>query len=159
MGILSKLQPPEGSTTAKNRVGRGLGSGIGKTCGRGSKGQRARCGHTKRGFEGGQMPLQRRMPKRGFRNPDRAIIAEVGVCALEVFPEGTEVTLEALWDRGVIKGRYDRVKVLGTGELSKKLTVLAHAFSAGALCKIEKAGGKAVLITAKPAKAEPPAAS
>jgi large subunit ribosomal protein L15 len=153
MDILSKLSPPEGATKDKRRLGRGRGSGIGKTCGRGQKGQKARVGHFKRSFEGGQMPMQRRMPKRGFRNPFAAKVAEVTVAALEIFDEGTDVTLEALWECGLLKGRFDRVKVLGTGELGKKLTVRAHAFSSGALSKIEKAGGKAVVI----APPEPPA--
>jgi large subunit ribosomal protein L15 len=155
MDILSKLSPPEGATKDKRRLGRGRGSGIGKTCGRGQKGQKARVGHSKRGFEGGQMPLQRRMPKRGFRNPFGAVIAEVTVGSLEAFANGTEVTLEALCDCGLLKGRYDRVKVLGTGTLSKKLTVTAHAFSSGALSKIEQAGGKAVVLASAVPKAAP----
>ena len=155
MDILSKLSPPDGAAKEKRRLGRGRGSGIGKTCGRGQKGQKARVGHSKRGFEGGQMPLQRRIPKRGFRNAFAAVVAEVAVGSLQAFEEGAVVTLEALWDRGLLKGRYDRVKVLGTGEHGKKLTVQAHAFSRGALAKIEQAGGTAVVL-APPAA--PPAA-
>jgi large subunit ribosomal protein L15 len=120
---------------------------VGRTCGRGTKGQNCRSGSGgKLYFEGGQMPLQRRVPKRGFRNPTRARVANVDVGALEAFAEGSEVTVEALRERGLIKGRIDRVKVLGSGQLGKKLTVVAHGFSKGAAGKIEQAGGRAVVL-------------
>jgi large subunit ribosomal protein L15 len=111
-------------------------------------------------FEGGQMPLQRRVPKRGFCNPTRVRVVTVDVGALERFDAGTDVTLELLRERGLIKGRHDRVKVLGTGQLSKKLAVHAHAFSQGAAAKIEAAGGSTVVETSSPtgASAEPAAA-
>jgi large subunit ribosomal protein L15 len=148
MAILSKLGPPAGSKKTKRRVGRGRGSGKGRRCGRGQKGQNSRSGSGGRlYFEGGQMPLQRRVPKRGFRNPTRAQVANVDVAALEAFPEGSEVTVAALRERGLVKGRVDRVKVLGSGQLTRKLTVVAHAFSQGAAAKIEQAGGKAVVCT------------
>ena len=144
---LSKLAKPVGSTEKKLRKGRGVGSGLGKTAGRGSKGQYARNG-VKRGFEGGQTPLTRRLPKRGFNNSFGAKIAEVNVGALEVFAAGAKVDERALRDRGLIKGRFDRIKILGNGELKKSVTVTAHSFSKSAVAKIEKAGGKAVLVVA-----------
>jgi large subunit ribosomal protein L15 len=144
---LSKLAKPIGSTEKKLRKGRGVGSGLGKTAGRGSKGQYARNG-VKRGFEGGQTPLTRRLPKRGFNNSFGAKIAEVNVGALEVFAAGSKVDERALRDRGLIKGRFDRIKILGNGELKKSVTVTAHSFSKAAVTKIEKAGGKAVLVVA-----------
>lgn len=154
MSILSNLKPPAGAKKKAFRVGRGPGSGNGKTAGRGQKGQGARSGY--RGmdyFEGGQMPLMRRVPKRGFKNVGADVVANVNVGQLDVFDDGTEVTLEALKQRGLVKGRFDRVKVLGTGELQKKLTVHAHAFSASAAQKIEKAGGKAEVLS-RPAPSE-----
>ena len=144
---LSKLAKPVGATEKKLRKGRGVGSGLGKTAGRGSKGQYARNG-VKRGFEGGQTPLTRRLPKRGFNNSFGAKIAEVNVGALEVFAAGAKVDERALRDRGLIKGRFDRIKILGNGELKKSVTVTAHSFSKSAVAKIEKAGGKAVLVVA-----------
>ncbi len=142
---LSKIRMPIGANRDKTRLGRGVGSGLGKTSGRGSKGQYARNG-VKRGFEGGQTPLMRRLPKRGFNVPFPVRLAEVNVGDLERFDSGAKVDEKALRDRGLVKGRADRIKVLGTGELKKKLTVTAHAFSKSAVAKIEKAGGKALLI-------------
>src|SRR5512135_189168 len=144
---LSKLHKPAGATRNKLRKGRGVGSGLGKTAGRGQKGQYARNG-IKRGFEGGQTPLARRLPKRGFNVPFPVKLAEVNVGDLERFDAGANVDEKALRDRGLVKGRCDRIKVLGTGELKKKLTVTAHAFSKSAVEKIEKAGGKALLVSA-----------
>ena len=144
MSILSKLKPPAGSKKNKFRVGRGVGSGNGKTAGRGQKGQGARSGTGGRlHFEGGQIPIYRRLPKRGFKNILRDVVVNVNVGQLEAFDAGTEVTVEALRERGLVKGQFDALKVLGDGELSKKLTVKAHAFSASAAAKIEKAGGTA----------------
>jgi len=146
--ILSKLAKPEGSTSKKIRRGRGVGSGLGKTAGRGQKGQYARTRGFKPHFEGGQTPLHRRLPKRGFNNPFAALIAEINVGQLEVFAAGAKVDEAALRARGLVKGRFDRIKVLGKGELTKAVTVTAHSFSKGAQEKIAKAGGKAVLVTA-----------
>jgi large subunit ribosomal protein L15 len=143
---LSKLAKPQGATQSKTRLGRGVGSGLGKTSGRGQKGQYARTRGFKPHFEGGQTPIQRRLPKRGFKNPNTKIIAEVNVGDLEVFAAGTNVDSNALEARGLVKGRYDRIKILGDGELSKAVTVSAHAFSKSAAQKIEKAGGKVVLL-------------
>jgi len=143
---LSKLQKPAGATEPKTRVGRGVGSGLGKTAGRGQKGQYARVRGFKRHFEGGQTPIQRRLPKRGFRNPFSAVIAEVNIGDLERFDAGAVVDESALRARGLIKGRYDRIKILGDGELTKNVTVSAHAFSKSAAEKIEKAGGKVLLL-------------
>ena len=143
---LSKLTKPAGATRGKTRVGRGPGSGIGKTAGRGQKGQYARVRGFKPHFEGGQTPMQRRLPKRGFRNPFPAITAEVNVGDLEVFEAGAKVDEAALVLRGVVRGRFDRIKVLGDGVLTKSVTVSAHAFSRTAAEKIQKAGGKVVLI-------------
>jgi large subunit ribosomal protein L15 len=140
--ILSKLSPPKGSRKGVKRLGRGPGSGLGKTAGRGHKGQRSRSGgRVGRGFEGGQMPVQRRLPKRGFTNLFKKQIVIVNVQRLEVFDNDTVVDPEALLARGVIKKLGDGVKILGKGELGKKLTVRAHAISPKALEKIEKAGG------------------
>jgi large subunit ribosomal protein L15 len=151
--ILSKLAKPEGATKKKTRKGRGVGSGLGKTAGRGQKGQYARTRGFKPHFEGGQTPIQRRLPKRGFNQPFPVKVAEVNVGDLEVFAAGTHVDEGALRERGLIKGRFDRLKVLGNGDLSKSVTVTAHAFSKAAAEKITKAGGK-VNITAS---AHPPA--
>ena len=142
---LSKIRKPIGATRDKVRLGRGVGSGLGKTAGRGQKGQYARNG-VKRGFEGGQTPLMRRLPKRGFNVPFPARVAEVNVGDLERFDAGAKVDEKSLRDRGLVKGHADRIKVLGNGDLKKKLTVTAHAFSKSAVEKIEKAGGKAVLV-------------
>jgi large subunit ribosomal protein L15 len=143
---LSKLAKPAGATRAKTRVGRGPGSGLGKTSGRGQKGQYARVRGFKPHFEGGQTPIQRRLPKRGFRNPFPAITAEVNIGDLDVFAAGAYVDEHALIARGLVRGRYDRIKILGDGELMKPVTVSAHSFSRTAAQKIEKAGGKIVLM-------------
>ena len=144
---LQDLQPALGSTKKAYRKGRGAGSGNGKTAGRGHKGQWARSGGGVRpGFEGGQMPLARRLPKRGFNNIFGTTYAPVNVSALERFDNGTEVTTELLLETGVISKALDGVKILGSGELTKSLTVKAAAFSASAKEKIEKAGGKAEVI-------------
>jgi large subunit ribosomal protein L15 len=143
---LSKLAKPEGATRPKTRVGRGVGSGLGKTSGRGQKGQYARVRGFKPHFEGGQTPIQRRLPKRGFKNPFAARIAEVNVGDLEVFTAGAKIDEQALIARGLIRGRFDRIKILGDGELTKAVTVSAHSFSKTAAAKIQKAGGKVVLL-------------
>ena len=143
---LSKLAKPAGATRPKTRVGRGVGSGLGKTSGRGQKGQYARSRGFKPHFEGGQTPIQRRLPKRGFKNPFPARIAEVNVGDLEVFTAGANVDEQALVARGLVRGRFDRIKVLGDGEITKAVTVSAHAFSKTAADKIKKAGGKVVLV-------------
>ncbi len=144
---LQDLQPALGSTKKAYRKGRGAGSGNGKTAGRGHKGQWARSGGGVRpGFEGGQMPLARRLPKRGFNNIFGTTYAPVNVSALERFENGTEVTTELLLETGIISKALDGVKILGNGELTKNLTVKAAAFSASAKEKIEKAGGKAEVI-------------
>jgi large subunit ribosomal protein L15 len=144
---LSDLRPAPGSSKKRKRVGRGDGSGHGKTSCRGHKGQGARSGAgTRPGFEGGQMPLQRRLPKRGFHNPFRIELAVVNLSQLENFPAGSEVTPETLAERGLVGGKQTRLKILGDGELSKALTVKAHGFSAKAKEKIEAHGGKAELI-------------
>ena len=144
---LQDLQPSVGSTRPAYRKGRGAGSGNGKTAGRGHKGQWARSGGRVRpGFEGGQMPLARRMPKRGFTNVFGTTYAPVNVDVLNRFEDGTEVTTELLIETGVISKALDGVKILGNGEITKKLTVKAAAFSASAKQKIEAAGGKAEVI-------------
>ncbi|NLW55342.1 MAG: 50S ribosomal protein L15 [Firmicutes bacterium] len=144
---LEELRPAAGSRATRRRVGRGIGSGLGKTSGKGHKGQKARSGGGKGpAFEGGQTPLQRRLPKRGFKNFNRKIWAEVNLERLNSFADGTEVTPELLITNGIIKKLEDGVKVLGRGELDKKLVVKAHAFSASATAKIEAAGGKAEVI-------------
>jgi large subunit ribosomal protein L15 len=149
---LSKLAKPEGATRPKTRVGRGVGSGLGKTSGRGQKGQYARVRGFKPHFEGGQTPIQRRLPKRGFKNPCAARIAEVNVGDLEIFTAGAKIDEQALVSRGLLRGRFDRIKILGDGELTKAVTVSAHSFSKTAAAKIQKAGGKVVLLgsTAQP---------
>ncbi len=144
---LSNLQPAAGSKHSDNfRRGRGHGSGNGKTAGKGHKGQKARSGAPRIGFEGGQMPLYRRLPKRGFTNRNTLDIEAINVSALERFEDGTEVTIELMLESGVIKAPKDGVKILGNGELTKKLTVKANAFSEGAKAKIEALGGKAEVI-------------
>ncbi len=141
---LHELSPVEGATKAPKRIGRGHGSGNGKTAGKGHKGQKARAGHGMRpGFEGGQMPLQRRVPKRGFNNIFAKEYAIVNVSALEVFDDGAVVDAAALEAKGLIRCACMPVKVLGNGALTKKLTVNAAAFSAGATEKIQAAGGTA----------------
>ena len=140
---LHELQPAAGSTTAPKRLGRGVGSGLGKTSGKGHKGAKARSGGGKRpGFEGGQMPLTRRLPKRGFTNIYGKEYAIVNVSALNVFEDDTVVTAETLLAAGLIKKTLDGVKVLGGGELEKKLTVSVDKVTESAKEKIEKAGGK-----------------
>jgi large subunit ribosomal protein L15 len=146
---LNNLKPAAGSTHKKKRVGRGPGSGLGKTAGRGNKGQKSRSGYSgKVGFEGGQMPLQRRLPKRGFTNIFKKQWIEVTLATLEnSFEAGDSITPETMHDRGVIaKGKRDIV-VLGTGEVTKALTVSAHRFTKGARQKIEAAGGTVNVIT------------
>lgn len=144
---LSNLRPAEGSTHSDNfRRGRGHGSGNGKTAGKGHKGQKARSGAPRIGFEGGQMPLYRRLPKRGFTNRNTLEIEAINVSELERFENDTVVTIELLMETGIIKSPKDGVKILGNGELTKKLTVEANAFSEGAKAKIEALGGKAEVI-------------
>ncbi len=146
--ILSRLAPPAGAVRRKKRKGRGPGSGLGKTAGKGQKGQKARHpGNFGRiGFEGGQMPLMRRLPKVGFRNEFARKVAEVNLRDLARFEAGAVVDPEALRAAGLVKGRYDAIKVLGSGELAVALTVRAHGFSKGARAKIEQAGGKAEVL-------------
>ena len=144
---LSNLKPACGSKHSDNfRRGRGHGSGNGKTAGKGHKGQKARSGATRPGFEGGQMPLYRRIPKRGFTNPNSKDIVGINVSALERLDNGAEVTLALLVESGIIKNPRDGVKILGNGELTKKLTVKEVAVSEGAKAKIEAAGGTCEVI-------------
>ena len=144
---LSNLRPAEGSKHSDSfRRGRGHGSGNGKTAGKGHKGQKARSGAPRIGFEGGQMPLYRRLPKRGFKNRNRKEIVGINIGALEVFENDSVVDVQALMDRGIVKNPRDGVKILGGGELTKKLTVQVNAFSASAKEKIEALGGKAEVI-------------
>lgn len=144
---LHELKPAAGSRKQRKRVGRGIGSGWGKTSGRGHKGQKARSGGGVRpGFEGGQNPLIRRLPKRGFTNPNRVEYAEVNVHKLNRFEANTEVTPEVLLETGVISSLRDGVKILGNGELNVALTVKANKFSKSAVEKIEAAGGKTEVI-------------
>ena len=144
---LSNLRPAEGSKQSDNfRRGRGHGSGNGKPAGKGHKGQKARSGATRPGFEGGQMPLYRRIPKRGFTNRNSKEIIAINLGALEVFENDTVVSVETLIEAGIVKNHRDGVKILGNGELTKKLTVQANAFSASAAAKIEALGGKAEVI-------------
>lgn len=139
---LSNLRPAEGSKHSDNfRRGRGHGSGNGKTAGKGHKGQKARSGAPRIGFEGGQMPLYRRLPKRGFKNRNRKEIVGINISALEVFDNDSTVDVQALMERGIVKNPRDGVKILGNGELTKKLNVKADAFSAGAAEKIQALGG------------------
>jgi large subunit ribosomal protein L15 len=144
---LHELKPAPGSSTAPKRLGRGVGSGLGKTSGKGHKGAKARSGGGKRpGFEGGQMPLVRRLPKRGFFNPFRTEYVAVNVSRLEVFDDGATVSPVELIQMGIIKKIEDGVKIMGSGELTRKLTVQANKFTATAKEKIEAAGGKAEVI-------------
>ena len=144
---LSNLQPAEGSRQNDNfRRGRGHGSGNGKTAGKGHKGQKARSGAPRPGFEGGQMPLYRRIPKRGFKCRNSKEIVGINLSYLERFEDGATVTVESLVEAGIVKNTRDGVKILGNGELTKKLTVQANAFSASAKEKIEALGGKAEVI-------------
>lgn len=144
---LHELQPAAGSTTVGKRKGRGIGTGNGKTAGRGHKGQWARSGGGVRpGFEGGQMPLMRRLPKRGFHNVFAKNYAELNVSALNVFEDGAEVSFETLLAKGLVAKKMDGVRILGKGELTRKLTVKAAGITATAKEKIEAAGGKAEVI-------------
>ena len=145
--ILSTLKPADGSKQSDNfRRGRGHGSGNGKTAGKGHKGQKARSGPTRPGFEGGQMPLYRRLPKRGFTCPSSKEIIAINVDRLNIFEDGSEVTVETLIGAGVVSNPKDGVKILGNGELTKKLTVKVNAYSASAVSMIEAAGGKAEVM-------------
>lgn len=144
---LAELKPAKGSKSDRFRKGRGHGSGNGKTAGKGHKGQKARSGAPRPGFEGGQMPLYRRLPKRGFTNINTKEIVAVNLSALEAkFEDGDTVTIEALIEKGIIKNPKDGVKILGNGELTKKLDIKVNAFSAGAMEKIQNIGGKAEVI-------------
>ena len=144
---LSNLQPAEGSRQSDNfRRGRGHGSGNGKTAGKGHKGQKARSGAPRPGFEGGQMPLYRRIPKRGFTCRNSKEIVGINVSALESFDDGAVVSVDTLIETGIVKNPRDGVKILGYGEITKKLTVQANAFSAGAKEKIEALGGTCEVI-------------
>ena len=144
---LSNLKPAKGSKQSNNfRKGRGHGSGNGKTAGKGHKGQKARSGAPRPGFEGGQMPLYRRIPKRGLTNRNSKDIVAINVDRLEKFNDGDVVTIEALREKGIISNPKDGVKVLGNGELTKKLTIQVNAFSKSAIQKIEALGGKAEVI-------------
>ena len=144
---LSNLKPAAGSTHNDNfRRGRGHGSGNGKTAGKGHKGQKARSGAPRLGFEGGQMPLYRRIPKRGFKNRNRLEIVAINISALEKFDNGADVTVDTLIESGIVKNPKDGVKILGNGELTKKLNVKANAFSASAKEKIEALGGTCEVI-------------
>ena len=144
---LSNLKPAEGSKHSDSfRRGRGHGSGNGKTAGKGHKGQKARSGAPRPGFEGGQIPLYRRLPKRGFTNRNTKEIIAINVSALERFENDAVVTVESLMDIGIIKNPRDGVKILGDGELTKKLTVKVNAFSDGAKAKIEAVGGTCEVV-------------
>ena len=143
---LHELSPAPGSATKAFRKGRGPGSGNGKTAGKGHKGQKARSGGTRPGFEGGQMPLQRRVPKRGFNNIFAKVYATINLDDLNKFPDGTVVDEKAIVEAGLLKKTLDGVKILGSGELTKKLSVSVKAYSKSAKEKIEQAGGKAEVI-------------
>lgn len=144
---LHELKPAEGSRKERNRVGRGIGSGNGKTSGRGHNGQNSRSGGGVRlGFEGGQNPLSRRLPKRGFTNPTRKVFAILNLDQLNRFEDGTEVTTELLIETGIVSNEKDGIKILGNGKLEKNLTVKANKFSASAVEAIEAAGGKTEVI-------------
>ena len=144
---LSNLRPAKGSVHSDNfRRGRGHGSGNGKTAGKGHKGQKARSGASRPGFEGGQMPLYRRLPKRGFTNRNTKEIVALNLSVLEVFDNGATVDVDALIEKGIVKNPRDGVKILGNGELTKKLDVKVNAFSASAKEKIEALGGTAEVI-------------
>ena len=143
---LSSLKAAEGSRKDRFRKGRGHGSGNGKTAGKGHKGQKARSGAPRPGFEGGQMPLYRRLPKRGFKNINSKIIVGINVSELERFDNDSTVSVDTLIETGIVKNPRDGIKILGNGELTKKLNVQANAFSASAKEKIEALGGKAEVI-------------
>jgi len=154
--ILSQLSPPLGATKVARRCGRGPGCGVGKTSGRGQKGQKARSTGNigKKHFQGGQTPIQRRLPKRGFNNPFAAEVAVVNVCELEGFDAGSEIDEELLRATRLVQGRGALIAILGNGELTKALTVSAHRFSATAAAKIEAAGGKVIRLGASEAASE-----
>lgn len=154
--ILSRLSPPEGARTREKRLGRGIGSGLGKTAGRGQKGQKARQPGNihKLHFQGGQTPMQRRLPKRGFRVPFPVKTVLVNVSQLERFDAGSTVDEQKLREARLVQGRDVRIKILGEGELTRKLTVTAHGFSKSAQEKIEKAGGTVVRLAAPAAETE-----
>ena len=149
--ILSRLSPPVGSKTAPKRLGRGIGTGLGKRAGRGQKGQKARSTGNigKKHFQGGQTPIQRRLPKRGFRNPFAIEVVIVNISELDAFAAGTSVDEAALRAKRLVQGRGVEIKILGNGELTKALTVTVHRFSASAVAKIEAAGGKAIVLAAE----------
>jgi large subunit ribosomal protein L15 len=149
--VLSRLAPPEGAKHYEKRLGRGIGSGLGKTCGRGMKGQKARQpgNINKLHFQGGQTPIQRRLPKRGFNVPFPVKTVAINVGDLERFKAGTDVNEQALRDVRLVQGKNVLIKVLGDGDVAHKLTVSAHAFSASAKEKIEKAGGTVVVLASK----------
>ena len=154
---LAGLHPPAGSRIRKVRVGRGIGSKLGKTAGAGNKGQQSRRGYSRRrGFEGGQMPLHRRIPKRGFHNPFSVSYSVVNLEELNVFPAGETVTPDLLRAHGFVRRATDPVKILGDGELKNKLAIHAHAFSASAKEKIAKAGGTFEIVGAGAQHAAPP---
>lgn len=159
--VLSRLAPPEGSRPRERRFGRGPGSGVGKMSGRGFKGQKARQPGNlgKLNFQGGQTPIQRRLPKRGFRVPFPSKLVAVNVSSLERFAAGTEVGEQALRDARLVQGKVDGIKILGEGELTRALTVVAHGFSQSARAKIEAAGGKVVVIESPAPAAEATKAS
>ena len=145
---LHNLTPSKGANKKRKRVGRGAGSGLGKTSGKGHKGQKSRSGYSQRaGFEGGQMPLYRRVPKRGFCNIFAKKYAIVNVRSLNRLEEGTQVTVELLVEKGIVKKKEKGLRVLGQGTLEKKLTVQAHHFSESARAKIEKAGGSVEVLS------------
>jgi len=139
---MNELKPNEGATKTRKRVGRGPGSGLGKTAGRGHKGQKSRSGYSRRfGFEGGQMPLMRRVPKRGFKNPFTKEYVPINISMLTVFADQDVIAVEDLIRKGLVKNIKDGVKILGNGEIERAVTVKAHKFSKSAREKIEKAGG------------------
>jgi large subunit ribosomal protein L15 len=146
--VLARLTPPAGAVKTSKRLGRGVGSGLGKTCGKGMKGQKARHGGNfgKLHFQGGQTPIQRRLPKRGFNVPFPVVTVALNLADLERFDADSVVNEEVLRAARLVQGRDVKIKILGDGELTKKLTIEAHAFSASASEKIEKAGGKAVVL-------------
>lgn len=148
---LSRLAYPAGARHSERRVGRGIGSGLGKTCGRGVKGQKARNGGNigKLHFEGGQTPLQRRLPKRGFRVPFPVTVVALNLADLDRFADGSTVDEAALRAARLVQGRDVQIKILGQGELSKKLTISAHKFSQSAQAKIEAAGGKVIVLSSE----------
>ena len=152
--ILARLAPPPGARHKEKRLGRGVGSNLGKTCGRGQKGQKARTGGqiNKLHFQGGQTPMQRRLPKRGFKVPFPVVTVAVNVGDLERFDTGSTVDEQALRESRLVQGRDVRIKILGDGDLTKALTVSAHGFSKSAVAKIEKAGGKTVKLEAPESK-------